>query len=308
MSVADLRVPAPLSAAVEAVLAGGDIHAVAVAADTSPEHLTEAIETYQAAGNAALQRHSDHRWLQVYVTPTDFHAAERIFTDRAGPLLDGTCADWWFLRKYPEWRIRAKGTPAQIIPILDRLNDTDVITGWRRSVYEPETAAFGGPAAMDVVHDLFCADTAGLLDYLRHDPGGTLRREVSLILLRTLHDAAGLDPFESGAVYDTVARMRPEPPDAGSVAALAGKLTPMLHSPAGTFPAGHELEHTTAWSMAFADAGRALRELAGAGRLDRGLRRIIAHIVIFHWNRIGLPAEVQGALAHAAHAATLPRD
>ena len=308
MSAADLTVPAPLSRAVEAVLTGGDVHTVAGTAGVSAAELAEAVAVYRAAGTAALQDNHDRTWLQVYVTPADFHGAEQAFADHVGPMLDSTGADWWFLRKHPEWRMRARGTTAEILPMFDVLTAAGIVAGWRRSVYEAETAAFGGPAAMDVVHDLFCADTAGLLDHLRQSPGGPQRREVSLVLLRTLHHAAGLDPFESGAVYDTVARMRPEPADGHRVAVLAAKLAPMLHAPAGMFPAGHELDHTHRWLNAFADAGQALRDLAASGRLDRGLRRVIAHIVIFHWNRIGLPAQVQGVLAHAARAATLPKD
>jgi hypothetical protein len=33
---------------------------------------------------------------------------------------------------------------------------------------------------------------------------------------------------------------------------------------------------------------------------ERGTRDILAHHVIFHWNRIGLPYKTQSILAHAA--------
>jgi hypothetical protein len=36
------------------------------------------------------------------------------------------------------------------------------------------------------------------------------------------------------------------------------------------------------------------------GQLTRGLRTVIALHVIFHWNRIGLPASAQATLAQAA--------
>ncbi|RSM52345.1 hypothetical protein DMB66_40305 [Actinoplanes sp. ATCC 53533] len=308
MPAPDLIIPAPLSTATEAILAGADLHTTAAGAGVDPERLAEAVDVYRAAGVAALCRRSEDAWVQVYVTPADFHTVEQTVATQLGPLLDQTGAGWWFLRKYPDWRIRTRARAGVVIPILDRLTETGTITGWRRSVYEPEEAAFGGPAAMAAVHDLFCADTAGLLGHLRQSPGGPLRREVSLVLLRALQHAAGLDAFESGAVYDAVAQLRPEPADQAKVTALAAGLAPMLHAPVGTFPDGHALAHTRLWVQAFGLAGSALRALADTGQLGRGLRNIIAHIVIFHWNRIGLPADVQGVLAHAARAATLPKD
>lgn len=41
---------------------------------------------------------------------------------------------------------------------------------------------------------------------------------------------------------------------------------------------------------AFDIAGRTLATAATDGTLERGVRNILAHHVIFHWNRLGLPA------------------
>lgn len=53
-----------------------------------------------------------------------------------------------------------------------------------------------------------------------------------------------------------------------------------------------------------------MRRLAKDGNLIRGLRAVIAHQVLFHWNRMGLPASTQTTLARAAaHVAFAgPRD
>jgi thiopeptide-type bacteriocin biosynthesis protein len=64
----------------------------------------------------------------------------------------------------------------------------------------------------------------------------------------------------------------------------------------------------TQWHDAFSDAGLRLGESARHGELDRGLRAVLTHVVIFHWNRLGLPASTQGILATAARDAYLPRD
>jgi hypothetical protein len=54
------------------------------------------------------------------------------------------------------------------------------------------------------------------------------------------------------------------------------------------------------WHAVFADAGTDLQRLRETGKLTRGLRDVIALHVIFHWNRIGLPAQTQATLARAA--------
>jgi thiopeptide-type bacteriocin biosynthesis protein len=63
------------------------------------------------------------------------------------------------------------------------------------------------------------------------------------------------------------------------------------------------LPFTAEWADAFRRTGQALGTSARAGTLDRGLRRVLAYHVIFHWNRLGLPLRTQSILANAAHTA-----
>ncbi|WP_410677108.1 lantibiotic dehydratase C-terminal domain-containing protein [Amycolatopsis sp. cmx-4-68] len=58
----------------------------------------------------------------------------------------------------------------------DEVTGVGVIVRCWPTVYEAETVAFGGPAGMATVHDLFCADSAGVLGYLRQDTLGLGRR------------------------------------------------------------------------------------------------------------------------------------
>ncbi|WP_083753485.1 lantibiotic dehydratase C-terminal domain-containing protein [Actinosynnema sp. ALI-1.44] len=74
-----------------------------------------------------------------------------------------------------------------------------------------------------------------------------------------------------------------------------------LFTPGG--PAGH----AKPWLDAFQSAGRQLGDAAAAGYMGRGLRAVIGHVVIFHWNRFGLSATSQGVLARAAVEALLPQ-
>jgi thiopeptide-type bacteriocin biosynthesis protein len=67
------------------------------------------------------------------------------------------------------------------------------------------------------------------------------------------------------------------------------------------------IAHAAPWLAAFRTAGRQLGDDATNGHLDRGLRAILTHVVIFHWNRFGLSAASQSILARAAATALLPR-
>jgi thiopeptide-type bacteriocin biosynthesis protein len=311
--------PAELASAVVAVLAGADPGTVAGSHALDPADLDDAVQTYQAAGLAALERHAENAWYQVRVRFSDWSAAEAVGATWLGPALDRLRADgamtgWWFLRKYPCWRLRLSHTDtAAINSVLDELTDTGTIERWWPTLYEPETAAFGGPAGADAVHDLFCADSAGVLQYLRQDSPGLGRRELSILLLSGLMRAAGLDTFECGDVFDRVARLRPAPADADTarISKLADHVRMLLSIPD---PANSELvtsdwpvAHAAPWLASLRTAGERLGHDAADGCLDRGLRAVLTHVVIFHWNRFGLSAASQGILARAMTTALLPR-
>ncbi|MFI6100786.1 thiopeptide-type bacteriocin biosynthesis protein [Lentzea sp. NPDC051213] len=311
--------PADLAAAVLAVLAGTDPGTVATRHALDPDDLDDAVRTYQVAGLTALERQAEGSWYQVRVQFTDWSAAEVAGATALGPALDrlraaGAVAGWWFLRKHPCWRLRlSHADTAAVDGVLDELTGTGVIERWWPTVYEPETAAFGGTAGMGTVHDLFCADSAGVLDYLRQDTPGLGRRELSILLLSGLMRAARLDTFECGDVFERVARLRPAPAetDTARIGKLAENVRVLLSIPnlaeSELFTPGGPVGHAAPWLAALRTAGEQLGHDAGNGRLDRGLRAILTHVVIFHWNRFGLSATSQGILARAAATALLPR-
>jgi thiopeptide-type bacteriocin biosynthesis protein len=179
---------------------------------------------------------------------------------------------------------------------FDELTDTGTIERWWPTLYEPETAAFGGPTGMDAVHDL-----------------GLGRRELSILLLSGLMRAAGLDTFECGDVFDRVARLRSAPADADTarIGKLADNVRMLLWIPdpadSELFTSGGPVAHAAPWLASLRSAGERLGHEAAAGCLDRGLRAVLTHVVIFHWNRFGLSAASQGILARAMTTALLPR-
>ncbi|MCX2968612.1 MULTISPECIES: thiopeptide-type bacteriocin biosynthesis protein [Streptomyces] len=313
-----------------AVLAGTPLETAAAQAPMEPAHLIEAIEAYKAAGRAALEAQADQRdWYQTRIRFTDWDSAERIAAARLGPQLQqaqeaGTIAQWWFLRKHPCWRLRCRPGPkatttemtAAVSAVLDTMAADGAVERWWESLYEPEELTFGGPAGMDIAHALFHADSRGTVDCLRHTFGlpnqaAVGRRELSVLLCSTLFRGARQDDNEQADIWHRVVRERPlaaEPsPDQlnGMIPGLR-RLISLDTSPTGTLFAVHgPLAFAAEWSEAFAHTGRRLADAARDGTLERGLRGVLASHVIFHWNRLGLPAATQAVLARAARTALL---
>jgi thiopeptide-type bacteriocin biosynthesis protein len=174
---------------------------------------------------------------------------------------------------------------------------------WTRAVYEPEIHAFGGGKAMAAAHRLFHHDSCGLMAYLRGDVGTETahRREISIMLCSILLRAAGQDWYEQGDTWARVAAHRApaghDPDNPGPLAAVRRLITVDAES---QMRANGPLARTAEWAAAYAAAGRELAALAATGDLHRGIRDILAHHVIFAWNRLGLPYTTQAVLAATA--------
>jgi thiopeptide-type bacteriocin biosynthesis protein len=307
-----------IAGGVLAVLAGAGLDTTAASLGMDQADLADAVQAYQAAGLAAVQQRVEQRWYHVRIRFPDWNTAEATAATRLAPRLDdlqaaGATGPWWFLRKYPYWRLRlCDAHPEAVAQLLDELTADGVFTDWSQAIYEPETIAFGGPAGMRTAHDLFCADSHGVLDYAQQPSPSLGRRELSLLLINAMLHAAGFDWFERGDVFARVAQLRPTPPaaDATRVNALAENVRILLVVPTGSdsplFGPGGPVAFAAPWLAAFATAGHLLGKAATSGTLDRGVRAVLTHIVIFHWNRLGLSATAQGILAQAASSAILP--
>jgi thiopeptide-type bacteriocin biosynthesis protein len=251
-------------------------------------------------------------WQHYSVQFTDWGYAQDQARTYLLPLLDALPqhAPWWFVRKHPRWRIRVDAadpaTRAHLARGLDLLVSTCVLVNWTPGIYEPETAAFGGRLAMDAAHDLFCADSHAILTPPRPGPAPGVR-ETSLLLCNALMRGAGLEWYERGDVWDRVAKERPLPADTPveRVGALAEQIRTLLLADGapGASLLGPDDPHGRV--AAFTHTGTCLRALADTGQLERGLRAVLGYHVIFHWNRIGLPGNVQAILARAARDAIL---
>lgn len=262
--------------------------------------------TKRRASTAGGPRPEADAWHQVSLWWPDWRAAEQAAVRHLGPLLTGAeesalVARWWFTRKSECWRVRWQPHPGQdakarasVLAALPNLAAQGYITAWAQGVYEPETRAFGGRDGMVAAHGLFSADSRHILDYLRRDDGRD-RAEIGVLLPRAMLAGAGLDPYEQGDVWDKVAAHRPasrpptRPETRGIGALLAGRATDAIMDPA--------------WPAAFRDAGKAVAWLSRDGRLTRGQRAVLAHHILFAWNRAGIPARHQALIAQAAASA-----
>ncbi|MFF3640439.1 methyltransferase, FxLD system [Streptomyces sp. NPDC002564] len=249
-------------------------------------------------------------WCQHNITFHDRDSGQQLITQRIGPALlaaerDGLLHAWWFMNKQP-WPLRYRHDERArdtITRLLDQLAADDRIKDWTTGIYEPETAAFGGQAAMHTAHQLFHRDSRNLLAY----PvalGHLGRRETAVVLCSAMMRAAGLDWYEQGDVWGKVAQLRPAPVsgptwNAATSTAMRRLMTvnaTKLCDPSNSGPLiGHH-----DWVDAFEDAGRSLAYLARAGQLERGLRAVIAHHFVFHANRAGLSTEDQSAMSALA--------
>lgn len=259
-------------------------------------------------------------WPQVVIEFADRSVAERVAVKRLRPELTGAQADcaittWWFLRKAPYWRVRylpdETHARERLVSVLDGLAAEGRIAGWTTGIYEPETIAFGGPAGMQVAHELFAADSREVLDYLARrtvaqpDRPRLGRRELGILLVGVLLRAAGQDWYEQGDVWAKVAAHRPTQSDApvsteGVAEAAVRRLMTVDAGPSSQLVDGGPLTDVAGWIIAYDRTGQQLADLARRGGLERGVRAVLAHHVIFGWNRLGLSYTEQSTLATLA--------
>jgi thiopeptide-type bacteriocin biosynthesis protein len=253
-------------------------------------------------------------WRQVTVTFPDPHNAEETARRHLAPILAEAerrqlISAWFYIRK-GAWRLRyaptAIGSDRYVDDALERLTRDHLLHDTVAGIYEPEMYAFGGAEAMDAAHQLWHQDSRHLL--IDGEGAAVRQRETSIMLLAAMMRAALLDWYEQGDVWARVAAHRDSPKPGAVASLLTGAkrlLTVDLISLAQQEASliGHQT-----LIEAYASAGNALQSLNSSGRLHRGLRDVLAHHVLFSWNRRGVPGLQQAALAAAAKTAVFGPD
>ncbi|MER5821451.1 methyltransferase, FxLD system [Streptomyces mirabilis] len=251
-------------------------------------------------------------WPQRVLTFTAWDQAETTAAQHLLPLLaanNAELAHWSFLRKFPTWRLRYRPAgPAaakRLDLALDELVSAGVLASWKPQIYEPEETVFGGPAAMAAAHLHFHEDSRHILEHLARQQSGTPdplgRRELAVLMLSVAMRAAGLDWYEQGDVWAKVAAERAGGTTASDrVRAALQRLMTVDVGPSSSLARDGRLETLTDWINAFDALGRRLADLHHGGELQRGLRAVLAHHAIFHFNRLGLRREEQHTLSTLA--------
>ncbi|GGM20814.1 hypothetical protein GCM10010129_76360 [Streptomyces fumigatiscleroticus] len=309
----------PTENAVLSVLTGTPVEDAARTARTSPARLAEAVARYRTAGRAALDARPDG-WHQVNIQFAHYPTAAHAFrTHLLSPLSTAPIGTWWFVRKYPHWRLRVRPAPGattaqtltHIMQAIDRAVSSGAIEHGQLAVYEPETVAFGGPASMTIVHDLFHADSIGVLNHLHHathhTPGTLDTKTASLLLSTLLLRSAGLEWGEQGDVWGqiTVHRPLPEDVDPDRIDDMLPAMQRLLMTDPHPALTDGPLTPLRDWATALQHGGQTLADAARHGRLHLGLRGILARHILFHWNRMGFTTRQQAIWARAAQDAVL---
>ncbi|GAA0981363.1 hypothetical protein GCM10009555_049350 [Acrocarpospora macrocephala] len=251
------------------------------------------------------------QWRQANVTFPDPDDAERLAVTRIGPALrnaeeHGLVSTWFFIRK-EQWRLRWLPTsPTAADRLLHALAGADESMTWTSVVCEFESLAFGGPMGLDAACTLFHADSRHLLRWLKTERP-LRQRETSILLCSALLRSAGLDWFEQGDVWARVSDLRSRgntiPTDSEYAPELLDAMRTLMTTDATCLcdPARDgPLSGYQAWLTAFAEAGQTLARLNRHGQLERGLRAVLAHHLIFHFNRAGLSGAEQAVMAALA--------
>lgn len=252
----------------------------------------------------------DADWHQYRIAFTDRATAAHITAHQLVPALNqsqhaGQLSTWWFIRKPPGLRLRYQPTDPQTLVVDALLSDLAAsghVTSWTRGVYEPETVAFGGPAAMDIAHTLFHHDSRHLLARAAQ-PNTTPemgQRETTVLLFTRMLRAAELDWFEQGDVWAKVAELRPAAEAHRTTTERAEELGRAVRRLMTVNPRSVPGLLAESWLAAFETAGQQLAALDRHGQMNRGLRAVLAHHFIFHANRAGLPGVDQATLAALA--------
>ncbi|MER7579578.1 methyltransferase, FxLD system [Kitasatospora sp. NPDC097691] len=249
-------------------------------------------------------------WIQHTLTPNDREAMDRRSAALLAPVLNaaqhsGALEDWWYIRKAGlRLRYRADAPEPAVTALLDRLVEDGLVKRWTTVIYEPEAHAFGGSEAAEVAHRLFHTDSKHLMARaVEPGPSALGRSETVVVLVSAMLRAAGLDWYEQGDVWGKFAMLRDAPAPVSPVraATLTAAMNHLMRLDTWALTRDTApLAHHGSWVHAFQQAGQDLAHLARDGVLTRGLRAVLAHHIVFHANRAGLPVDHQSAMATRA--------
>lgn len=258
----------------------------------------------------------DTSWINLRIS-MEQRPTREFLIDNMGPLVASLAevhspAAWWFLVKRDvdgvAMRLRIASSEG------DRGATHRAIDSWLERqqlqaafpIYEPEYHIFGGPVGMQLAHQAFCADSAFVHTFVS-TIGPKAERlllpvGLSLIALVRLIRATGADDFELIDIFERVKRMRPLAEEsAAKLPQVTQWVTTLLESDTALLPSiDAPIEHAFhEYLKKMLACGEQLSTANVRGRLQGGIRQVLAGIAIFHWNRVGYSVNEQALFAHA---------
>lgn len=255
----------------------------------------------------ALVEHSRQcrLWVDLGVTlPAQANRAASydVMRDVSNDLVDaGRVSTWFFLHKPPgfRWRLQAESEDdvAQISSLATGALLDRAATVATPALYEPQFALFGGPETMAWVHEGWAVDSELWSRWHATADPKPSRIATSLDALADLFSRSGVEGWQDREVWRLVTtctgrRVAPGSWERPEVARAAREIRLLWdrawydrppHAPASTLgPPSRTGPHP-------------------AARTDAGLtpRALLAHWVVFHWNRAGFAPGYQALIAEA---------
>jgi thiopeptide-type bacteriocin biosynthesis protein len=239
-------------------------------------------------------------WLQINLAlpPRDARPVTTILElfDEFFPLVDELAGQdklscFHFARKPPGVRLRFALNDLDRQPgdavraCADGLVARRLATRWFPSVYEPESFKFGGPVAIEAVHDYFAADCRAWWCWEHAAVDALTDIDARLLSASVLNDLFGQfcnGPEEVWDVWCHIAALHGESIlDGGErpTAPTIERLVSHASSPV--------LSVLRAYSAANQALAARFRELLDAGLLLFAHRQVLPHLTLHHWNRYG---------------------
>jgi thiopeptide-type bacteriocin biosynthesis protein len=263
-----------------------------------PPAVATAGEAAPPAGDVAKLPGSEWLFAKLYVPP------DRENELLAGPVrelcelavLGGAAHDWFFLR-YTDpgshLRLRFRGDPEALtdllVPRLFRwaagLQQAGLISALALDTYEREVDRYGGPAAIGLAEDVFCGDSAAvveLLEAIRVSDGELDPVTCACVAVDGLLSALGYDVPQRLAWYQ--AQVRDRRASGAEYRKRSAALRVLLPAPQtlGDAPSAALAER----HARLRPVGEQLAELEGRGELVATRSAILASHVHMHLNRL----------------------
>lgn len=242
-------------------------------------------------------------WVDLAVTlPAPDHraAAYGVMRDVSAELIgSGRVSRWFFLHKPPgfRWRLLARDED-EVEEIASyatcALRDRAGAVA-ERATYEPQFALFGGPQVMDWVHEGWAADADLWSGWHASTSTTSSRIATSLHALAELFTRSGVEGWQDREVWRLV------------TTSTGRRVAPGSWERPGVAQAAREIRQLwdSAWYERPRDApapaiGPPPPSHPGSGN-EGGLtpRALLAHWVVFHWNRAGFAPGYQALIAES---------